>query len=468
MQKAKVMVLSPPFVKDYMRNARCDFVSNSGTQWYPIWLGYCGALLEKQGYTVKLIDAPAAGLTHQETECLFLEFRPDLLVVYTGQLSEDNDVALTDRLLERHACQALFAGPFFSIAPQKTLAKSKKCVWGVTGEFEYPILDLLEGGDPASIANFVVREGEEVRSNPERPYLSGAVLDGFPFVSDFFNRHLNLSWYRTPSEKYPFIDIMTGRGCYWGKCTYCLWVHTFIRGQTYNVRSVDNIVEEVRFIQKHLPHVRSLMIQDDTLPAGRAGAFAEAKSAAGLDLPWSCYARGNIDRETLVTMQRSGCLNLHVGFESGNPEILRSIRKGVLKERMTRFAQDAKAAGIHIHGDFAIGFPGETPESIRETIDWACSMRPDTAQFQLMIPFPGTPFYQELVDKGWLKNGAPDYPEVDWVAMERWAKVAYREFYLSWPYLQEMLRHPYELGFKKAKIYLTALPAVFWKQWTVR
>ncbi|MEO5371689.1 MAG: B12-binding domain-containing radical SAM protein [Magnetococcus sp. DMHC-1] len=468
MQKSRVMLLSPPFVKDYMRNARCDFVSNSGTQWYPVWLGYCGALLEKQGYPVKFVDAPAAGLTHAATETLFLEFKPDLLVIYTGQLSADNDAALADHLLTLHECQAVFVGPFFSISPQETLAKSKKVAWGVVSEFEYPILDFLEGADPTTIPNFVHRDGAEIHLNPTRPYLSGEVLDGIPFVSDFFNRHLNLSWYRTPSEKFPFIDIMTGRGCYWGKCTYCLWVSSFIKGQTYNVRSMANIIEEVKFIQRHLPHVRSLMIQDDTLPAGRAGEFAEAKIAAGLDLPWSCYARGNIDRDTLVTMHRSGCLNLHVGFESGNPEILRAIRKGVLKERMTRFAWDAKAAGIHIHGDFAIGFPGETPASIRETINWACEIRPDTAQFQLMIPFPGTPFHDELVAKGWLKNGAPHYPEVDWLAMEQWAKKAYREFYLSWPYFLEVLRHPYELGFKKARIYLTALPAVFWKSWTVR
>ena len=91
MSKVKVLLLSPPFVKYYMRNARCDFVSNSSTQWYPIWLGYCGAFLEKGGFQVKVIDAPAAELSHEQVLQEYLDFKPDLLVIYTGKLSEEND-----------------------------------------------------------------------------------------------------------------------------------------------------------------------------------------------------------------------------------------------------------------------------------------------------------------------------------------------------------------------------------------
>ena len=135
---------------------------------------------------------------------------------------------------------------------------------------------------------------------------------------------------------------------------------------------------------------------------------------------------------------------------------------------MTQFAHDAKKAGVNVHGDFAIGFPGETAETIRETIDWACDIRPDTVQFQLMIPFAGTPMYDQLKDKGWLKDGTPDFPELNWQEMEQWAKQAYREFYLSWPYAKEVIKHPYELGVKKTGTYISAVPSLFWKKWTVR
>jgi len=388
--------------------------------------------------------------------------------MYTGQLSEDSDAKFADRLLEKYSCESLFVGPFFSINPEQTLRKSKLVQYGVTGEFEYPVKEFLDGEDPKTIANFVIKDGEEISKNEERPYLDSETLDGIPFVSEFFARHIDFSWYRTPSEKYPYIDIMTGRGCVWGKCTYCLWVHSFVKGNTYQLRSIDNVLDEMEYIEKKIPKIKSIMIQDDTFPSGRAKQIAEGKIERNLSLPWSCYTRGNLKYDVLHKMKKSGCLNLHVGFESGNVGILNDIKKGVGKEEMTQFAHDAKKAGVHVHGDFAIGFPGETAETIRETIDWACDIRPDTVQFQLMIPFAGTPMYDQLKDKGWLKDGTPDFPELNWQEMEQWAKQAYREFYLSWPYAKEVIKHPYELGVKKTGTYISAVPSLFWKKWTVR
>jgi anaerobic magnesium-protoporphyrin IX monomethyl ester cyclase len=464
----KVLLLSPPYLPDYMRNARCDFVSLSATQWFPIWLGYCGCFLEKHGHNVKFVDSPAYGLNHDQTEAIFLEYKPDLLVVYTGTKSEDNDISFTERLIEKWNCPAILVGPYFSIDPIKTLSKSTKLKFGIESEFELPILEFLEGRNFKEIKNLVWRDGDEIHTNEDRPYLSGDELDEFPFVSDFFNRHLNFKYYNAPSEYHPFMDIMTGRGCQWGLCTYCLWVHSFIKGRTYNTRSIENVVDEFEFIKKHIPKIRSVMIQDDTFTTERAMAFSEAKLKRGNKLIWSCYARGNMDYDTLKLMKQSGCRNLHVGFESGDPQVLVNIKKGISKERMTKFAEDAKKAGLQIHGDFAIGFPGETTETINETVQWACQIRPHTAQFQLMIPFPGTPFYEELERKGWLKNGAPNYPEMSMNQLEEMAKKAYRSFYFSLPFLKSMIRHPHELFFSRLKTYCRAIPAVFWKKWDVR
>ncbi|MCX6356706.1 MAG: hypothetical protein NT045_02335 [Candidatus Aureabacteria bacterium] len=202
----KILLLSPPFLPGYMRNARCDFVSLSGTQWYPILLGYCGAWLENCGHEVGLVDAPACKLNHRATERLAEDFMPDWLVVYTGRLSEDNDIAFTDRLTERLGCGTVIAGPYASIAPEATLAKSARVNRLVTGEFEFPVRELVEGREPAGIPNLVYREGGEIVRNPERQYLGRAGLDAIPFVSRFFKRHLDLRRYRTPSEPYPFVD----------------------------------------------------------------------------------------------------------------------------------------------------------------------------------------------------------------------------------------------------------------------
>lgn len=461
----KVLLLSPPFLRGYMRNARCDFVSLSGTQWYPLLLGYCGAWLEKCGHNVKLVDAPSYNLDHQTTEKLVIDYKPEWLIVYTGRISEDNDVAFADKLTEQIGCETVIVGPYASTFPKETLKKAKRVKYLITGEFELPVQEIIEGKKHAEISNLVYKDGHEIIQNPEKPYLDTKQLDQIPFLSRFFKKHLDVYKYKTISEPYPFMDIMTGRGCKWGHCTYCLWVNSYVKGPVYNCRSIENVIEEMQFITKEMSEIKSIMIQDDTFTEERAREFSEAKLRAGIKLKWSCYARGNMSYDVLKLMKRANCLNLHVGFESADQGILREIKKGVTKDRMTKFTIDAKNAGLRIHGDFAIGFPGETKKSALETIKWACKIRPHTAQFQLMIPFPGTPFHNELKEKGWLKDNMPHYPELLTEELETMAKKAYRKFYISLPFVKQILIHPYEMFFSRIETYYRAIPAIFWKKY---
>ncbi|MDI6756983.1 MAG: radical SAM protein [Endomicrobiia bacterium] len=464
----KILLLSPPYVAEYMRNARCDFVSLSATQWYPLLLGYCGAYLEGKGYDVKLIDAPADYLTHAATEKIALEYRPDLIVLYTGRMSEENDISFGEALKEKLNCDCVIAGPFASINPENTLNASKTIDKLIVGEFDRAVADVAAGLKYAGIKNLAYKQNGVVSKNPLRPYMTGEELDAIPFVSRFFKKHVDIYRYKTSSELYPFMDIFTGRGCQWGLCTFCLWVHTYIRGRTYNLRSIENVIEEFRAIETEMPMIRSVMIQDDTFTEERAADFCEAKLKAGIKLPWSCYARANMSYDVLKLMKKSGCRNLHVGYESAAPEVLKRIKKGVTVEQMTKFTADAKRAGLGIHGDFAIGFPGETVESVKKTINWAYEMNPHTAQFQIIIPFPGTALYAEMSKNGWLNNdGQPDMPQLSNAEIRNLARAAYRKFYLSPKYLWKCIRHPHDFFFGRLKTIVRAIPALFWKKWTV-
>lgn len=460
-----VLLLSPPFVPYYMRNARCDFVSLSKSQWFPLWLGYLGAFLEGKGYKVTLVDAPAYELDHAQTEAQVVAAKPDFLVIYPGRLSEDNDVAFADKLVERLGVPAVFVGPYCSIAPERFLEKSRLVNLAVSGEFEYPVWELLKEISPGDIANLHYKGDGAIHSNPQRPYLSGAQLDDIPFVSEFFHTHLDFKRYSTPSELNPFVDILAGRGCAWGHCIYCLWVHSFIKGCAYNARSAGNVADELRVIAQKMPWIRSVMIQDDTITDQRGKDLAQAFLDVGNTLPWSCYARADLSYETMVMMKKAGCRNLHVGFESADPGILKTIKKGLTVERMTRFAADSKRAGLRLHGDFALGFPGESRQTAESTIDWACRMRPHTAQFQLMIPFPGTPFHDQLSQKGWIKDGCANYPQMSAGELERLAKKAYRRYYLSSWFVWQIMKHPVELFFTRLPTYFRAIPSIFWKKY---
>jgi radical SAM superfamily enzyme YgiQ (UPF0313 family) len=462
----RIILLSPPYLSDYMRNARCDFVSLSSSQWYPIWLGYAGSWLEHCGHEVKLIDSPSSYLDREETIRIITRWRPDMVVVYSGQKSRLSDIALADELTEDLGCMTVLAGPYYSARSVENLETARSVAFGIEGEMERPLVELAEGKSPADIGNLLWRDGDRVVRNDQRPYLSGEELDAIPFVSRFFKRQVNMWDYKTISEYYPFVDIMSGRGCSWGQCTFCLWVHTFVKGKTYNVRSVENLVDEFEYVEKDLPEVRAIMMQDDMITDERAEALSRMKLDRGLKISWSCYARSNLSLDIMKLMKRANCRNLHVGYESGDPQILKTIRKGVSIKVMEEFTRNAKKAGLRIHGDFAIGFPGESRESAERTIKWAKRLNPHTAQFQLANVLEGTPFHETCKANGWLNaNGEPDYPDFSNEEIRAAAKKAYRNFYLSPQWALKCVQHPYENFFGRMKTMRVAIPAMLWSKW---
>lgn len=400
-KKVKVLLLSLPYKPNYMRNARCDFVSWSGCQWYPIQLGHLGAFLEGKGYDVSIIDAPAYGLTEFDTGAMISYFKPDYIVIYAGRESFEADLAMAERL--NKICPTKLAGVFYS------LCADQYKVAGIEGCLEDGVLSWLEGR--ADSTKPIV--GEDLTSEQ---------LDEMPYVSAFFQKHLSAQFYVTPSEPHPFVDIMTARGCSYGACSFCLWAKKYTK--KYTKMSMNRVMDEVKYIQKYTPY-RSIMIQDDTFGQERAKEFCEAKLAQGLKITWSCYARADMSFEVLKLMKKAGCLNLHVGYESGSEFTLKRINKGLTLRQMEEFTYNAKKAGLCLHGDFMIGID-ETESEIRKTIEWACKLRPHTAQFQIYIPFFGEPYFERE-------------------HLVRLAQYAYRKFYSnpkSWGAVVRQLGKP--------------------------
>lgn len=468
----KVALVSPPYMTDYMRNARCDFVSLSHSSWYPIWLGQAGAYLEGRGHETRLLDAQILGLTREETLEAIRDFAADWVVVYTGRLSEDSDIAFADDAAAR-GHHVVFVGPYTSIDPDGVLRKARRVTLAVEKEFDLPVEELVSGADPAATPNVHVKDPAtgEIRATPARPLYTTEVLDRFPLTSPYFHRQVDVRRYKTPSELHPFIDVMSGRGCAWGRCNFCLWVQTFVPGSVYNLRSIDHFMEEFDYIARDMPFIRSVMIQDDMITEKRGRQIAEALLARGHRIRWSCYAKPNsrLTLETLKLMRRSGCLNLHVGFESGDDEVLRNIDKGSTVEQAKEFAEIAHAAGLQIHGDFAMGHLGDTRESMLRTIELAKAINPHTAQFQVMIPFRNTTFWRQLDERGaWSENGEPSYERVGGASADEireMAKVAYRRFYFSQGYLRKILANPRDYFFNRFDQYVRAIPAVTYKRW---
>ncbi len=440
----KVLLLNPPFVPQFIRSSRWAAVSVSGSNWYPIYLAYCTGLLEKYGHQTKLVDGPVDRLPHEDVFSIARDFSPDMTVLYISTVSLDNDIAIGERLKDLTGSYIILVGPWCSIYPDQIIERSAKIDALAIGEFDYTVLEVAEGKAESTIDGLVWHDNGKIIHNPPRSPLTTEQINEFPFVTDVYRRHLNIRNYFQMPHLHPFIDLFTGRGCPWGKCTFCLWPHTINKGAPYRKRDMNSVIEELKFIKKELPFVKEVFIQDDTLSNERAKELSTAIIESGLDITWSCYCRVDTELETLRLMKKSGCRLMHVGYESSNQQILKSVKKGTSVKQMGIFTENAYKVGLLNHADFIIGLPGETVETIKATVEWAKSLKVDSYQFTIPKAYPETPFYDWLEENGYLKDGWPNYPDLSIEDMERWTKWAIRQTNMNPWYLLRMMRKPRE------------------------
>jgi len=244
--------------------------------------------------------------------------------------------------------------------------------------------------------------------------------------------------------------IVTGRGCPF-HCTYCVIPQT-MHGHKYRKRSVQNVVQEFRYIIDNFPEVKEIMIEDDTLTADkkRCREFAQALiEAKATKIPWSANSRADVDLETMKLMKKANCRLFCVGFESGDQQILDNIKKSIRLETMIAFRKNAKKAGILVHGCFMVGNKGEAEEPLKKTLRFAKQLDPDTAQFYPIMVYPGTEAYEYFKSKGWittqnyrrwiteegLHSSVVSNPDLTYAELVAFCDRARKEFYLRPKYI---------------------------------
>ncbi len=407
-----VLVLNAPYFKKFSRPQRSPAVTKSGTVYFPLWLAYCVGVLEEDGFEVSFVDAPARGLELPQVLEHAAALRPALVVMDTSTPSVDNDARVAAELKALLPdSTVIFVGTHVSALPGETLAQAPAVDAVARREYEYTVLELARllrtcGGrlsDPealAAVAGLSFRRGGEAVHNPDRPFIQD--LDALPWVSKVYRRHLRIEDYFNPNALYPMVTLISSRGCPF-RCSFCVYPQT-LTGHGFRLRSIPDVVAEMEWVVANFPQAKSVFFEDDTLTANKARCreFAEAVLARGLKFSWSANSRCDLDHETMALMRRAGCRMLCVGFESGDPEALKRMRKGTKREDMLRFMADARRAGLRIHGCFIFGFAGDTAQSIRKTVDFALELNPDTVQFYPVMVYPGTTAYAEYRELGWI------------------------------------------------------------------
>ncbi|MBI3272543.1 MAG: hopanoid biosynthesis associated radical SAM protein HpnJ [Planctomycetes bacterium] len=429
----KVLFLNPPSFDDFDGGAgsRYQAIREVRSFWYPTWLAYPAGLLPDS----RLLDAPAAGISKDKTLEIAMDY--DLVAFYTSTPSLRNDIATAEELKRKKpSIQVCFVGPHTSVLPEETLKASPAIDFVTRREFDHVLPEYAKGKPLAELGNVSFWKDGKIVHNPDNAPIQN--LDELPFVAEVYKRDLRMEDYEIPWMLHPYVSIYTGRGCI-SRCTFCLWPQTF-SGNFYRQRSADNVAEEVKYIHKHFPGMRELFFEDDTFTDNRARAKDISNKLKPLGLSWGCNAKVNVDYETLRVMRESGFRVVVAGFETGSQKILSGIKKGTTIQQGYEFAKNCKKLGIHVHGTFIVGLPGETRETIRESIRYACEMDLGTIQVSLASPYPGTKFYDWARTNGFLTQDAMvsevgyqtcnvSYPEISNVEIFEAMEKFYNKFY---------------------------------------
>ncbi len=392
----KTLFLQPPSFEGFDGGAGSRYQARREIKsfWYPTWLAQPAALVPGS----KLIDAPPARIELPEIVRQIGDY--ELCVIHTSSPSFPNDVKVAEALKAANpALKIGFVGAKVAVQPNESLSDAKVIDFVARAEFDYTILDVAKGLDFAEIDGISYRDAAgKIVHNKERAQI--ADMDALPFVSEVYARDLRMEDYFIGYLRHPYVSIYTGRGCK-SRCTFCLWPQT-VGGHKYRVRSPENVAAEVARIRELFPQAKEIFFDDDTFTDDLPRAEEIARHLGRMGVTWSCNAKANVPRETLKVLKENGLRLLLVGYESGNQQILHNIKKGMLVDVARRFTKDCHELGIKIHGTFILGLPGETRETIEQTIKFATELNPHTMQVSLAAPYPGTYLHKQAVENGWL------------------------------------------------------------------
>ncbi len=375
---------------------------------FPFYLAYSAALLIREGFDVVLVDA----LAEEMPERIFFDKvnreKPHLLVFETSTPSLAHDLGLLKKLPSD--LPVILCGPDVNIRDPKWVHQYPQVRYVLQGEYEMTLLELccsIRQNAPLSLVEGLMwRQNGSIQANPKGKTLPD--LNQFPWP-----------WRDTlPMYRYndapggipkPSAQMIASRGCPYN-CGFCLWPQVMYGGRNYRARDIVDIVDEMEFLVTRYGF-KSVYFDDDTFNISKPRMLAladelERRQKEGrVKVPWAIMARADLMTEEILTRLRSvGLAAAKYGVESSSQKLLDGIDKGMSFEQNDRMIRFTQSLGIKTHLTFTFGLPGETSETLQKTIDYALDVSPDTLQFSITTPFPGTWYFKELQKAGLLES----------------------------------------------------------------
>ncbi len=403
----------------------CYYGVRAGSRWphleeegnrylpFPFYLAYATAILERGGYECLLIDGIGERISEDDYIQRAIEFKPDVTILEASAPSLPEDFRQAQKI--KDACpqtRIVFCGIHLDMYRPGFLDENPIVDFVMKGEYDLLALPLIEAiessGDLSTVPNLVYRD-ESGTSRETKTEPAAADLDSIPWPA---RHHLPMKnyWDQPGGIPEPSLQMWASRGCPY-TCIFCAWPQIMYGNNRYRTRNPVDVVDEIEAMVKEYGF-RSFYFDDDTFNIGkqRILALCEEIERRELNLPWAAMARADTtDRETLKAMRDAGLVGIKYGVESGSQQLVDTAQKNLDLEKVEEMVCVTRELGINQHLTFSFGLPGETWETVRKTIDFAKRLNPETVQFSIMTPFPGSSFYHilerdgKLLSRDWSK-----------------------------------------------------------------
>jgi radical SAM superfamily enzyme YgiQ (UPF0313 family) len=437
---SRISAIIPSYGKGFSKSARWYTKARSRCFRHPEYFLTAVAVLEKAGHEVQFIDATTHDIPEKELVKKVLDFEPEMVVIYCTTPSIYSDIHHGRMIKQKNKkIMTVLIGLHVSALPEESIKIDNSVDVVAYGEYDYTLRDLANKKPLKKILGIVYRKNRKIYRN--RPRLPIKNLDELPFPAW---HHIKIEDYPDPGKLYPFITLITGRGCP-NYCTFCVNTPVMFK-RVFRPRSAKNIVDEIEYDLKLFPQIQEFMIETDTFTISpkHVRDFCKEVLKRKLDIVWSCNVRMNADLKLLPLMKKAGCRMLMEGPESGNQTILNNIRKGITIEQTKKLVKRAHELGFIQHACFIIGLPGETRETAEQTIQLAKSLPFDTIQITGLVAYPGTVVYDwakqngYLIPKDWNEWVSPEkeqvtvlnYPQFSKEEIDFYIDKGLKEFYL--------------------------------------
>lgn len=445
----KVLLLNPPAVGDvgFVREGRCEQrLASFQYLMVPISLPSTAAVLRDNNHSVGVLDCIAENYDFNMLENYIKEENYDVIIMNISTVTFDADSSVARELKAQNPDLIIVAyGVHATTLPEETLIAGFDVA--IRREPEYTALALMNAltlaQDLHSVEGISYKDEDRVINNPDRPFIED--LDSLPFPARDL---LDNSKYLAPLSDNTQTLIVTSRGCPHA-CVYCT-AHCYY-GKKPRHRSAVNIVDEIQeSLEKYNVDVITMWADTFTMDRENVIAVCDEIEKRGLDFEWMCNSRvDTVDLELLKRMKRAGCSTMSFGVESGVQDILDNVKKKITLEQITSAFNWTRDAGIESMAHVIFGLPGENKQTIKETVRFVKSLKPDYVQFYCAVPFPGTDFYKMAQEQNWLitedwsrfeiNQAIISTNELSADELARQRTMAYRTFYLDPRYIGKKL-----------------------------